>query len=152
MAENAVQEPAPRLKASKPLAKVGDMVEGPSDCPGCGVAPGAMHVVECEVEPCPACGWQRLSCGCGREVRDEERMAWTGYLPGAAECREYGLWSKLVPEKGWVPCSPGEAGAYEDVNRLVAESHWDRANRRWVRFVLAVEPAGEPTDHRGAMT
>jgi hypothetical protein len=116
------------------------MDEELSDCPGCGVPPGGMHVAECEVEPCPACGWQRLSCGCGREIRHDERMPWTGLLPGAAECREYGLWSKLAPDKGWVPCSSGEAGAYEDVNRLVAESQWDREKRRWVRIVPAADP------------
>ena len=94
----------------------------------------------CEVEPCPACGWQRLSCGCGQEIHDEERMPWTGLLPGAAECREYGLWSKLIPDKGWVPSEAHEPGAYEDVNRLVAESNWDREKRRWVRMVPASAP------------
>jgi hypothetical protein len=109
------------------------MLDEPSDCPDCGVPPGRPHVADCEAEQCPACGWQRLSCGCGAEVKVEERMPWAGLPPGAAECREYGLWSKLVPDRGWVPCSPDDAGAYEDVQRLVAESEWDREKRRWVR-------------------
>jgi len=109
-------------------------------------------MADCEVEPCPACGWQRLSCGCGREIRDEERLPWTGLPPGAAECREYGLWSRLDPSLGWVPCQAEDTGAYEDVNRLVAESNWDRVKRRWVRIVPAAESALAPGDPADATT
>jgi hypothetical protein len=70
-------------------------------------------------------------------------MPWTGLLPGAVECREYGLWSKLIPDRGWVPCQADDPGAYEDINRLVAESNWDRERRQWVR-ILPEEPSPAP--------
>jgi hypothetical protein len=120
------------------------MADISSDCPGCGVPAGQPHEGDCEEEQCPACGFQKLSCGCGRVIPDAERMPWPGWLPGVAECREYGLWSKLVPGRGWVPCRADEPGAYEDLLRLVAESRWDREKRRWVWTPPAEEPPSVP--------
>ncbi|MGI8874338.1 MAG: hypothetical protein ACR2KP_08430 [Egibacteraceae bacterium] len=46
----------------------------PSDlaCHDCGVAPGGTHHLGCDMEECPACGWQLLSCGCGDDPDTEE--------------------------------------------------------------------------------
>lgn len=37
-------------------------------CGDCDVRKGQLHVVGCDIEECPACGTQAISCGC----RDDE--------------------------------------------------------------------------------
>jgi hypothetical protein len=105
-------------------------------CPDCHVAPGNVHRIGCDIEQCPYCGGQLISCDCGRKPPLDDRMPWSGLWPGAAECREFGWYAKLVEGRGWLPCAANEPGATEDLNRLYVEAWW---NRKEKRFVL-VEP------------
>jgi hypothetical protein len=34
------------------------------DCGDCGVHPGQLHKAGCDIEQCPLCGRQRMSCSC----------------------------------------------------------------------------------------
>lgn len=98
-------------------------------CPDCGVEVGQSHKGGCDVERCPECGMQRLSCGC---ITDLEDLPWTGTWPGRAEAAELGLWCKWATGKRWVECSESDDGALPDLNRLVMEYKWNKETKRWV--------------------
>jgi hypothetical protein len=101
-------------------------------CHDCGVEAGQYHREECDVERCPYCCGQLVTCDCRRKPPLDDRIPWTGDWPGVAECREFGWYSRLVPGLGWVPCGPDEPGASEDLNRLRKEMVWDLTAKRYV--------------------
>lgn len=111
------------------------------NCSDCGVAPGELHHHGCDVERCPLCKGQALSCFCVYKVNDSENydedptdemwakldaevakvggyQPWTGEFPGMKECRELNFWCKMVPGTGWVTCDKDDPEATEDLNRL----------------------------------
>jgi hypothetical protein len=100
-------------------------------CPDCGVNPGENHKSGCDVERCPACGRQRLSCGCRTKRKP---LPWTGEWPGVAECREFG-WYAYCPGdgSGWHPCTKDHPGAKEDLNLLYVQARWNPRLGRFVR-------------------
>ena len=102
-------------------------------CPDCGAKPGEQHNDGCDVERCPNCGGQMISCDCDCEGEIEiPRLPWTGEWPGVMECREFGWYAKLIPGRGWVSCANNEAGAGEDLNRLAREAVWDKQQGRFI--------------------
>lgn len=94
------------------------------NCPDCGATPGEMHAQGCDVERCPNCGGQAITCGC---LGLRPLLAWTGIWPGVAECQEFGWYARLVPgsKHVWVRCAATDDGASPDLNRLYAEGVWD---------------------------
>ena len=107
-------------------------------CYQCGASAGELHARGCDVEQCPYCGRQLLSCDHSVLFNDDavpqdDRMPWDGFWPGVTECRAFGWFARLVPGRGWVPCHPNEPGAREDLNRLHMEATWDRDQKRFVR-------------------
>jgi len=100
-----------------------------TNCPDCKVEPGVQHLVGCDVERCRQCGGQAISCGCDPGV---EPSVWTGEWPGHAECRDYNLYARLVPGRGWVTCSQEHPLARPDLNRLTSTGEWYPDLNRWV--------------------
>jgi hypothetical protein len=99
-------------------------------CPDCNTTIGKYHVLGCDVETCPCCGRQLLLCletGCRAVPADshlwppplDDRLAWSGFLPGEAECHKLGWFMKQVKTGQWLSCKPGEAGAVPDLERVV---------------------------------
>jgi hypothetical protein len=109
------------------------MAKGKERCPGCDAPPGAYHRPGCDIEQCPYCGRQLISCLCRKRPPLDDRMTWSGIWPGVTECREFGWYALLVPGQGWQPCSADTPGATEDLNRLHMEAVWDRSDKRFVR-------------------
>lgn len=122
-------------------------------CPDCGIMPGGLHHLGCDVERCAKCGGQALSCDyCteeGEEIDISHRERWTGEWPGVIECRELGFWCQDVYKdtglpvkkddyhraldahniKFHVPCEAGDEGAHEDLNRFAIHDMRRRAGQ-----------------------
>ena len=123
-AESTAREAAPESGGSAGAALLA------RNCPDCGVAPGEQHLDGCDVECCPECGGQYISCGC--EDEPEQRLPWTGEWPGVVECREFGWYSKMIPGRGWVPCEKHEPGSHENLNRLHVDAVWSKEQGRFI--------------------
>lgn len=125
---------APVLAQIAPSRRASPTSESPvelTDCPDCGVAPGALHLDRCDVERCPCCGGQFFSCACDGKS-SMARWPWTGEWPGVRECREFGWYARLVRGQGWVACAADHPEATEDLNRLLSDAVWDPAQGRFV--------------------
>lgn len=88
------------------------MTQQPKTCGDCGVREGEIHQFGCDMECCPFCGGQLLSCGCEYDllgIRDENYYPEeTDYLP--EEVFKNGLsdaqierWIDLLEAKGRLP-------------------------------------------------
>jgi hypothetical protein len=83
-----------------------------TECPDCGVREGHLHELGCDMESCPFCGAQLISCDClydklglvDREKYDES----TSFLPpdiykdGITEEQE-AVWEDLLAKQGRLP-------------------------------------------------
>lgn len=107
-------------------------------CPDCGVPVGELHVPGCDVEQCPHCGLQLLTCAWGNAGLDFEatkssaRLPWSGWVTGEAECAEFG-WCVRGGAQGWERCSPDHPNAFPNLSRLYSEAVWCPKTKRWYR-------------------
>jgi hypothetical protein len=133
-------------------------------CGDCGAKPGEFHQPGCDVERCPYCGDQLISCGCLSDKKKsrwihKNLMPWTGVWPGEEECIEFDLWCRWIPTPGfeenkakfgteeafrrlgnrgighWGVCTKETPGARPDLNRLHVFSIWDRKKKRFVKAI-----------------
>ncbi len=103
-------------------------------CHDCDAAPGQMHMLGCDVETCPLCGGQMISCGCNpSEIRVDARMPWLGYWTGDKECEEYDFWHYFIEGRGWKRCPKDHPEAAHDLTRLHLSCDWDPEQQRFVK-------------------
>lgn len=101
-------------------------------CYDCGVQPGELHKRGCDIEQCPDCGNQFISCDCEGHIT-MPRLPWEGDFPGTLACREFGWYAKKLPgEKGWQQCDGSDPQAREDLNRLADEAIWSKEQGRYI--------------------
>jgi hypothetical protein len=60
-------------------------------CGDCHVVPGQLHHLGCDLEECPACRQQLLSCGCWHDGVDEDED----------EDDELGAWGEDLEDESW---------------------------------------------------
>ena len=117
-------------------------MKGNLKCGDCGVKPGKPHKPGCDVERCPKCGGQLISCDCFRitgkmnedgeeyfdivEFSKYEPEIWTGimYEKEKLYCEKHNLycyWGPDFGEKGWVRCDINHPGAIHDLNTAIPQ-------------------------------
>jgi hypothetical protein len=74
-----------------------------STCHDCGTKEGQLHVLGCDMERCPFCGNQLISCRCVYKKLgiDVSPGAWA-YSHGLTDAQQ-GDWKKLLSDKGRIP-------------------------------------------------
>src|SRR5262249_16556718 len=103
---------------TRPLERIRYGMEGmkwkpKGACHDCGALPGQFHVRSCDMETCPACGLQALSCPCATTyMSDEEYRSWVQtYCMDEGE-NELVPWKRKRPApKRWVLGSPARPRA-----------------------------------------
>lgn len=101
-----------------------------STCPDCGVLAGNAHLYGCDVERCPMCGQQLISCGC--EFDELSPILWSGIWPGVDECQEFNWYAKFIQGSGWVRCDATDKEASPDINRLDIDAVWNIEKGRFI--------------------
>jgi hypothetical protein len=72
-------------------------------CGDCGTKEGQLHILGCDMERCPFCGNQLISCQCGYKKLgiDVSPGSWA-YSHGLTEAQQED-WEKLLSHKGRIP-------------------------------------------------
>ena len=101
-----------------------------TNCPDCGVNPAEYHLLNCDIERCPKCNSQLISCGCFTvDVNENDfkwdieklngirRKKWTGvaYEKEMRYCEDNNLWVKWT-KNGWEATSAIDPNRIHDIN------------------------------------
>jgi len=70
-------------------------------CGDCGIKEGQLHQFGCDMEICPYCGGQLISCGHFKDVKDKDRIPFVLIPQICPLCGE--LWPDffMVPDSEW---------------------------------------------------
>jgi len=68
-------------------------------CHDCAVVAGSYHVPSCDVEECPNCHEQAISCGCDYSAETSEIQAERLHVKKFRERKPLSFWDKLMGKK-----------------------------------------------------
>jgi hypothetical protein len=96
------------------------------NCHDCGVKEGGIHKEGCDMELCPKCGGQLISCGCYENYKDLPfRIPYILIPVKCALCGEQWCESFKVPDEEWnkyvIPPLQGETlcrECYEELKKM----------------------------------
>src|SRR5664280_1538280 len=112
-------------------------------CYECPAGIGEPHSAGCPIAVCLMTGEQRINCSAAHDCGSD---AWSGMMPGEAECEEYGFMCKWVDDAGqvidpsdwntvkghWVRTTADDPDGGPDFERLETEAIWDRDRKHFV--------------------
>ena len=67
-------------------------------CDDCGVKRGAIHQIGCDLEPCPRCGGQAITCDCFYDDDREENAQQTDRTE-LRDCVSFGFWASWAQSR-----------------------------------------------------
>lgn len=117
-------------------------------CHDCLVGEGQVHEFNCDMEKCPFCGWQLISCDCVYEKLslDCSKGSWT-YKHGLTHNQEE-QWLEILERKGRVPyivypnmC--GRCGKLWPDMFSVSDEEWKKYVQIDARRFMLCEPCWE---------
>ncbi|MFV2016029.1 MAG: hypothetical protein ACC656_11400 [Candidatus Heimdallarchaeota archaeon] len=107
-------------------------------CSDCAVKVGEEHQLGCDIERCPKCGTQLISCGCFTIDIDDgavaewdiaslslyKREKWSGvsYEKEMLYCEEHNLWVKWI-NNGWENTTIDDPNRTHDINTATIKMH-----------------------------